>query len=700
MSSLLNFVSKRLFIYMILILAGLCTISVLLFAMSEAEKKKLQSIQKERSIINEATSLLFYADEMAMSGRGYYIVREKRFLDEFVLTRSKLLAQSSLFTRYANINIIPPSTAKHIMEVVNKRIAVSDSIVSLVNRNEQSTLKIRYYLKLGTDHTTTIRNIVQQFTNERMLLVNKMEQDTVDATQTFRVLFTINIISLTLVVVVGFGYVYKSFRAKAKAEKILSSYRQSNQFLNSLSEGLIMQNRKGYILECNTAAERILGFSKDQLLDRTSLDPQWKAIYEDGTPFPGEKHPPMQVLETGKSHENVIMGIFKKSGQLSWLRINAHPVWADDGTVSSVVTTFTDITEEKIARQKLEQNEERLHLALEKTGENAWEHNFETGVTWFSAANNHFLGYTTDELNESENEDKWWDNTHADDKHMLIQNDEEYRSGVRSNHSMEYRIYHKDGSMKWVLDRGIVIERFPDGKPLRIVGTHTDVSKEKMLQQQLAFQEQRKKKEIVEAVIQAQERERHEIAYELHENINQALSSGKMMLDFVSTGDERTNSYLAQIKKNIGEAIDEMRKISQSINPKSLELVGLSAAVNDLLTSFNNERNLNISYHTDAFNESVVYNKNAELTVFRIVQEQMLNIVRHSNATEVTIDLSGDEEHLSLSITDNGIGADFSVINKGLGFTNMKNRAEHYNGQLTIESAPGKGCKLELYIPA
>jgi len=685
---------------MLLILAGLCSISLLLFNLSKSGQRTLNLIQQERFIINNAGSLLSLADEMAMSTRGYYIVKEDQFLQEIQQARSGLTIQLGFLQHYAKTGFVKRSIADSISSLINKRIALSDSIVKYANGTQRSASKIKAYLNEGTGYNKAIREMVRVFTVQRLQHMHEMEKQAVSVNQTFRLLFVINILSLILVVIAGFIYLNKSFRAKAKAENIVRSYQQSNEFLNSLSEGLVVQNNKGYILECNLAAEKILGLTADQMQGKTSLDPLWHTVHEDGSNFPGNLHPSMQVLATGKSQENVIMGVHKPSGELTWININSHPVYAEeDGTVLSVVTTFIDITERKIAQQILEQDERRLRLALDKTGDNAWEHNFNTGTTWFSSKNNHFLGYSTQELNESENEDKWWSSVHPDDRQLLSKNDHEYKEGERESHSMEYRIYHKDGTMKWVLDRGVVIERNAKGKPVRIVGTHTDITHEKNRQEQLLQHEKEKKKEIVEAVIQAQETERHEIAYELHENINQVLSVGNMMLDMVATADETANSYIKQIKKSIGETIDEIRKISQAINPKSLELVGLPAAVDDLLKRITGESKLNISYHYDTCDEMPFQNKDAALTVFRTVQMQMINILRNADATAVTVHLSCNGKEVSLLITDNGTAVNRSPMKDSLGFRNMLNRAEHYNGTLAIDCSPGGGCKLSLQMP-
>jgi diguanylate cyclase len=126
--------------------------------------------------------------------------------------------------------------------------------------------------------------------------------------------------------------------------------------ITTMSEGLVYQKADGTITTCNAAAEEILGLSRDQMTGRTSLDPRWRAVHEDGSDFSGETHPAMVTLHTGKAQTNVVMGVHKPEGQLTWILINAQPIHSSsNSSPDGVVCTFTDITQRKALEDKLRQ---------------------------------------------------------------------------------------------------------------------------------------------------------------------------------------------------------------------------------------------------------------------------------------------------------------------------------------------------------
>ncbi len=180
---------------------------------------------------------------------------------------------------------------------------------------------------------------------------------------------------------------------------------------------------------------------------------------------------------------------YTKSGDEYWIRIQGQAIRNRKGEITGYFEMEQDITREKEDEEKLKEYESRFRRAFEKIGDNVWEYDFIAGKTYFSNTNSHLLGYGLDEFESNVN--LWWDRTYADDRIMLEQNEEKYKRGEIDHHILEYRIVHRDGTIRWVMDRGMVIELDKEGKPSKIIGTHTDITERKLAEQLLQREEQK-----------------------------------------------------------------------------------------------------------------------------------------------------------------------------------------------------------------
>ena len=132
-----------------------------------------------------------------------------------------------------------------------------------------------------------------------------------------------------------------------------------------MTEGLVIHDRDGRVIEANAAAAPILGLTHEQLLGRDSIDPRWQAVHEDGTPWPGQDHPAMVALRTGQHQRLQIMGIITPDRGRRWLSINASPLWSDgpdgsSGVPSGAVATFNDVTARLAMKERMEATEAAL----------------------------------------------------------------------------------------------------------------------------------------------------------------------------------------------------------------------------------------------------------------------------------------------------------------------------------------------------
>lgn len=165
------------------------------------------------------------------------------------------------------------------------------------------------------------------------------------------------------IVVLDIRVIKENEEALRKSEAVFRSA------LQSLSEGVVVHDAASVIQLCNPQAEQILGLTVEQMKGRTSFDPRWRSVHEDGSPFHGENHPVPITLKTGMSQHNVIMGVHKPDGSLNWISINAEPIIFEGETeIRGAIATFTDITERKRAQEELRVKEQRFRSFVELQG--------------------------------------------------------------------------------------------------------------------------------------------------------------------------------------------------------------------------------------------------------------------------------------------------------------------------------------------
>jgi signal transduction histidine kinase len=224
-----------------------------------------------------------------------------------------------------------------------------------------------------------------------------------------------------------------------------------------------------------------------------------------------------------------------------------------------------------------------------------------------------------------------------------------------------------------------------------------DVTEKIRLEKELRLQQKQKQLQITEAVLKAQEKERKGIGEELHDNINQILAGSRLYLDVALTQPEKRIELIHLGMKNISIAIEEIRKLSKALIVPAFIKTGLKQSVEDLVENILVAKKINITVDTEELDETNL-SEGLKITLYRIIQEQLNNILKYAEASAVIIRINTEADTILLSINDNGKGFDTHLVRKGVGITNINSRAGLFNGKVEIDSSNGNGCLLKVVM--
>lgn len=222
--------------------------------------------------------------------------------------------------------------------------------------------------------------------------------------------------------------------------------------------------------------------------------------------------------------------------------------------------------------------------------------------------------------------------------------------------------------------------------------------KQNLRMQKLSSQLKEQELRSIDAMIEGQEKERLRLANDLHDDLGSLMATIKMHFSSISGQD--SNELYHQTRKLIDEAYQKIRNIAHSKNSGVLAKQGLYKAVRQLAQTISASENITINVYENGLDQRL--ENSLELTLFRIVQELITNIIKHAEASEVDIHFNQHDEQLNIMVEDDGKGFDPDQItknNKGMGLSSIDKRVEHLEGKMIIESKPKAGTTIIIEIP-
>ena len=347
---------------------------------------------------------------------------------------------------------------------------------------------------------------------------------------------------------------------------------------------------------------------------------------------------------------------------------------------------------------------ERFELVARASNDAIWDWNLITNQIWWSEGFHSLFGYPTQELEPTI--ESWTRRLHPEDRERAIEGIHKVIDNGGKTWSDEYRFCCKDGSYVYVYDQGFVVHDLA-GKPVRMVGGMMDVTPRKRAEQQLELS-RRQMRALSARQDTMREEQRTRIAREIHDQLGQMLTGLKMDLRWVEKKikERSVEPPLREVQDKLADAteladqtIECVQNIAADLRPSVLDHFGLPTALKFETERFHKRAGIDITLHS--IEETPELKRQVAGAMFRIFQEALTNVARHSGATAVDIRLNQKDEDLLLQIQDNGKGISPEALAspRSLGLLGMKERASLLSGDVTFETPPAGGTIVTLRVP-
>jgi PAS domain S-box-containing protein len=462
-----------------------------------------------------------------------------------------------------------------------------------------------------------------------------------------------------------------------ESKQFLTMIEEQNQMmvevLEQMRDGFITTSLDGKILYWNAKAEKIFGIPRENMLGKNFIDHHqgiestiFSSLYK------------RLITDSAPIHEEV----FSKYQQ-KWLDLHGYK------TQKGISVFFRDITERKNTEMELN----KLSLIAKETDNHVIIQDKDNIVLWVNNAFMKLTGYTQEEC-VGKHIGEICDGPDTDPETIRYVREKVAR---HEPYHVETLNYKKNGETFWS-DVSCQLIFNEHGEIVQYFSIATDITERKRLEKQLEREQRDRQIKITAATLKAQEHERSVVSQELHDNVNQVLTTVKLYIEMCRDGFPNKEQFLDKSIKLLQDSINEIRSLSKRLSAPSLGKIKLSESVNELVAAIGSTNKFEIVLDTKGINALEV-EQEVHLAIYRILQEHMTNVLKHAEASKVQINLDLISDFIRLIISDNGKGFDMKQKTAGIGITNMITRAESLNGTFMISSEPERGCNIEVRIP-
>jgi PAS domain S-box-containing protein len=470
---------------------------------------------------------------------------------------------------------------------------------------------------------------------------------------------------------------------KRATEELGDSEEKFRSVFRDAGIGMAIVSPGGVFLAGNDSFCRFIGYTEEELLGKTV-----QSLTHPGD-WPMFSQRLDQALADGGSFRGVEKRCLHKSGKVLHGECSGCLIRNAQGQGLYFVAEVVDIGERKRANQNLIESEQRFRLVANSAPVLIWMADTDKQGTFFNKCWLDFTGRSIEqELGEG-----WLKGVHPADVercHRIYCN----AFDARADFEMEYRLRRHDGKYRWIVDYGVPrIES--DGTFCGYIGSCVDITDRKMTAESL--------EELSGRLIAAQEEERGRIARELHDDFSQRLALLGIGLSRLwkkrPESEEEERTVVRELWTRSQEISSDVHRLSHQLHSSKLQHVGLVPALMGLCEEIGEKYGIQVEFADCGIPSEVP--KDVSLCLFRVTQEALNNVVKHSRAKRAQVELCKTQNEIHLQIVDAGAGFDVEVkgTDAGIGLVGMRERLRLVGGKLSVQSAPGRGTEILAEVP-
>ncbi len=382
-------------------------------------------------------------------------------------------------------------------------------------------------------------------------------------------------------------------------------------------------------------------------------------------------------------------------GALAFNTVEAEREWPDDVVqrLELVGQVFTHALDRSRHERRLQENKERLAAGADLAGLGFYSGGYPEGKLSLDDRLLELCGFPPERREPPYDLEFWMQHLHPDDRQRVLYARQQLHDGRKDRFSIEYRYLHPDRGEIWIQHLAGVAARDDDRLAVRTFGVLRDITERKRAEDELS--------DLSRRLIGAHEEQRALLARELHDDLTQrvavlAIEAGRAELTASDASQERA---MRSVREGLVRLSEDIHSLAYQLHPSVLAELGLAEALRAECERQGRRGQIEFSLDLDPL--PAVLGREVALCLFRIAQEALNNVSRHSSATTASVTLRQVDHGLLVAIRDDGVGFDPAKpgARRSLGLASMRERARLVNGTLDVESAPDRGTTIVAWVP-